>query len=239
MSWSHDCECHGPWCTLSTVKYHREVRCGHHDNSCPQSPWLFHGWVSVGNFASNPWHRNQLSSCWRVFFPLWLGLWDQTRLYSPCKSLAVLLTCSVSGGEAAALKGTGDIWPWCFVWPVHDLRLPLHPSFLSSMQDPSGSAVLSGRWERNQIIHVCGLWKTLVAHLEKVGFYHMGQRLGKAGYTGCTLEEGEVRRHRDSWFALRDGTWNRVIHEHASAALFNFLEKSSPFFSALFRCNWL
>ena len=71
----------------------------------------------------------------------------------------------------------------------------------------------------------------------EVGFYHMGQRLGDAGPTGCTLEKGEVGRLRGSWFSLRDGTWNRAIHEHASEALFNFLEKSSPFFPALFRCN--
>jgi len=28
-----------------------------------------------------------------------------------------------------------------------------------------------------------------VAHVEEVGFYHMGERLGEAGHTGCTLEK--------------------------------------------------
>ena len=50
--------------------------------------------------------------------------------------------------------------------------------------------------------------KNPAGHVEEVGFYHMGQRLGKAGHTGHIWEKGEEGRPRGLWFDPRDGTWN-------------------------------
>lgn len=162
--------------------------------------------------------RNRLNSSRQVLSLSDHGLWDQI-----------------------SSRRTGGIWPWCLVEPVHDFghitaclsQFPLLYVRLLILCCPPWR-----QWERNHIMHVCELWKTLVVIWRRWALTTWVRAWAKLATQAAPLRKKKWKAQRLMGMPYRMEAGTNLFMRMPQT-LFNFLEESSPFSPAILHSNWL